>query len=186
MLATVTSLGILGIEGYPVEVEVDVVNGLPNFDMVGLPSTAVRESRERVRSAIRNSGLDFPLQRITVNLAPADLRKEGPAYDLPIALGILVATGQIPGQRLQGAFWTGELSLDGKIRGISGVLAMALKVKDESIRRGHPLTFIVPRENAEEAALIDGIEVYGADSLSNWYPPCAVNRIAAVCLLFPD
>lgn len=165
MLAAVTSLGILGLEGYPVEVEVDVANGLPNFDLVGLPSAAVRESRERVRSAIRNSGLDFPLQRITVNLAPADLRKEGPAYDLPIALGILVATGQIPSQRLQGAFWTGELSLDGKIRGISGILAMALKVKEESIRLGRPLAFVVPQENAEEAALIDGIEVYGADSL---------------------
>ncbi|NLK51245.1 MAG: YifB family Mg chelatase-like AAA ATPase [Syntrophomonadaceae bacterium] len=166
MLARVASLGLLGLEGYPVQVEVDVSNGLPAFDLVGLPSTAVRESRERVRSAIRNAGFDFPLQRITVNLAPADLRKEGPAYDLPIALGILAATEQIPLNKLEDAFWAGELSLDGQIRGISGVLAMAFRVKNESKRAGRSLSFITPLENAEEAALIADIQVYGVKHLS--------------------
>lgn len=166
VLASVASLGILGLDGYPVLVEVDVSNGLPAFDLVGLPSAAVRESRERVRSAIRNSGFDFPLQRITVNLAPADLRKDGPAYDLPIALGILAATGQIPVDRLAASFWTGELSLDGRIRGISGALAMAETVKKETVRTNCSLSLIVPLENAEEAALIDGIKVFGARNLT--------------------
>lgn len=165
MLASVNSLGILGLEGYPVQVEVDVSNGLPSFDLVGLPSTSVRESRERVRAALRNSGLEFPMQRITVNLAPADLRKEGPAFDLPIALGILAATGQIPEEKLKGTFWTGELSLDGQIRGISGILAMASTIKEEAMRENTSLNFITPLENAQEAALIEGVQVFGAARL---------------------
>jgi hypothetical protein len=122
MLAKVYSCAVLGLDGVVVDVEVDTSNGLPSFALVGLPDTAVQESRERVQAAIRNSGFHFPQKRITVNLAPAALRKEGPAYDLPIAVGILVASGQITQEALEGALIFGELSLDGRVRHVRGVL----------------------------------------------------------------
>ncbi|WP_235919130.1 YifB family Mg chelatase-like AAA ATPase, partial [Heliomicrobium undosum] len=125
MLARVHSVVLEGLNAQPIEVEVDVANGLPAFDLVGLPATAVREARERVRSALRNSGFEFPLRRITVNLAPADVRKDGSGLDVPIAIGILAATGQIDASRLRDWFLVGELALDGAIRPVSGVLAMA-------------------------------------------------------------
>src|SRR3989337_130051 len=115
MLAKVNTCAVVGLDGRLVEVEVDIASGLPAFTIVGLPDTAVQEAKERVRAAIRNSGCDFPQRRITVNLAPADIRKEGPAYDLPIAIGILLASEQLPAQ-VEGCIFLGELSLDGQVR----------------------------------------------------------------------
>lgn len=162
MLARVTSSAVMGVDAYLVDVEVDLLGGLPAFNIVGLPDAAVQESRERVRSAIRNSGFDFPQRRITINLAPADVRKEGPSFDLPIAVGILAATGQVEMEQLEGCLFVGELSLDGGVRSSSGVLPIALTAKRDGIRR-----LIVPIANAREAAVVQGAPVYGAQSLSD-------------------
>ena len=121
MLAKVSSGAVLGVDAYRVEVEVDLSNGVPNFSVVGLGDTAVQEARERVRAAVKNAGFEFPLRRITVNLAPADVRKEGPLYDLPIAVAILVASGQVPNHFTDAAL-AGELSLEGRLRHVAGVL----------------------------------------------------------------
>ena len=130
MLAKAMSLGLRGILGYPVQVEVDLSNGLPTFDIVGLPDAAVKESRERVRAALHNSRLEFPIQRVTVNLAPADQRKGGPIYDLPIAVGMLAATGQLAAGALEGRAFVGEVSLDGSLRPVRGILPMAACARD--------------------------------------------------------
>ncbi|HEV2057551.1 MAG TPA: magnesium chelatase domain-containing protein [Methylomirabilota bacterium] len=154
MLARVRSATVFGIEAADVFVEVDVAPGLPSFTTVGLPDSAVRESRDRVRAAIRNAGLDFPVDRITVNLAPADLRKEGAAFDLPMALGILSATGIVKPGLIENAIALGELSLDGHIRPVRGVLPVALHCR----RRGVP-RLLVPAGNAAEAAVVSGVGV---------------------------
>ncbi|WP_408954567.1 YifB family Mg chelatase-like AAA ATPase [Natroniella sp. ANB-PHB2] len=154
MLAKANSNAVLGIDGYVVQVEVDLAKGLPAFNIVGLPDTAVRESKERVKSAIKNTGFKFPVKRITVNLAPADIRKKGPVFDLPIAIGILAASGLIKEDRLKEYTLIGELSLDGQVRGITGILPMALAAKKEG-KKG----FILPKENAKEAAVIDELEI---------------------------
>ena len=146
MLSIIKSAALLGIDSYPVEVEVDLSNGLPAFDIVGLPDSAVKESRERVRTAIRNAGFSFPVKRITVNLAPADTKKEGAAFDLPIALGILSACNLFSAEKTEDALITGELSLDGSVRPVNGVLPMLY----DALRRGISVSF-VPFENAEEA-----------------------------------
>ena len=159
MLTKVTTCAVNGLEGAIVDVEVDLSPGLPAFIVVGLPDAAVQESRERVRAAIRNSGCEFPLQRITVNLAPADLRKEGPAYDLPIAVGILASSGQLPAQ-LGGIVLLGELSLEGQLRHTDGVLPMVGTARDGGFGAA-----VVPRVNAAEAALVQGVNVLGACSL---------------------
>jgi magnesium chelatase family protein len=159
MLAKVTSCAVVGLDAALVQVEVDISRGLPGTTIVGLPDAAVKESKERVRSAIRNSGFAFPNQRLTVNLAPADLRKEGPAYDLPIALGILLASEHIYAD-VDKAIVMGELSLDGSVRHVSGVLSMALLAKEQDFA-----TLFVPAEDAAEAALIQGLTVYPIDSL---------------------
>ncbi len=159
MLAKVNTCAVVGLEGAIVEVEVDISQGLPSFTIVGLPDTAVQEARERVRSAIRNSGLQFPQRRITVNLAPADLRKEGPAYDLPIAVGVLLASGQVATD-LSDAVLLGELALDGQVRHTDGVLAMAAIARDQGLRQVY-----VPEADAREAALVDGIQVVPVPSL---------------------
>src|SRR5512137_2608322 len=125
MLARVYSCAVIGLEGVVVEVEVDISDGLPAVIIVGLPDAAVQESRERVQSAIKNTGMYFPRKRLTVNLAPASVRKEGPAYDLPIALGALIASGQLPYECVDGSLVVGELSLDGSVRHVRGVLPMA-------------------------------------------------------------
>ena len=161
MLAKVKSCALQGIEGVLVDVEVDVSNGLPSFELVGLPDSAVKESKERVRTAIKNSGLNFPLQRITVNLAPADLKKEGPAFDLPIAVALLQCAGVIPPGALDGFLLEGELSLDGTLRRVNGVLPMVCAARDAGVTR-----CIVPPQNAREAALVEGVEVYPVESLS--------------------
>jgi magnesium chelatase family protein len=159
MLAVLESGAVWGLEPYLVRVEVDISPGNASLTIVGLPDKAVQESSQRVRAAIRNCGYDFPSKRITVNLSPADVRKEGPAFDLPIALGILLATGQLPSLP-EGTLVLGELSLDGSVRPVNGVLAIALEAKQQ--RRSK---LIVPSDNASEAAIVDGLSVFGVGSL---------------------
>lgn len=160
MLARVNSSAVVGLDAVPVEVEVDVASqGLPSFTIVGLPDKAVEEARERVRSAIKNSGANFPDKRITVNLAPADLPKEGPSYDLPIALGILIASGQIL-TNISDAIFMGELSLDGRLRHTNGVLPQALLAKEKKLKR-----IFLPDKNAKEASILKGIKVYPVPTL---------------------
>ena len=160
MLAKVTSCALIGLEGALVDVEVDVESrGLPSLAIVGLPDEAVKESRERVRSAIINSDLIYPRHRTTVNLAPADLRKEGPAYDLPIAVGQLMASGQIPFD-VADTMFVGELSLDGSVRHVSGILPMASFARTSGMA-----TLYVPQVDAPEAALVQGLDVIPVDNL---------------------
>ena len=154
MFAKVNSLGLLGIDGFKVTVEVDLSGGLPKFDIVGLPDTAVKEAKDRVRSAIKNSGFDYPVSRITVNLAPADIKKEGPIYDLPILVGILLASEQIK-KIPKNACFIGALSLNGDVSEINGVLPMAIKAKES----GYDKIF-VPFANAAECRIIEGIQAY--------------------------
>jgi magnesium chelatase family protein len=164
MLARVFSCAVIGLEGVIVEVEVDIGRGLPGVTIVGLPDAAVQESRERVQSAIKNAGLPFPRKRVLVNMAPADVRKEGPAYDLPIALGVLVMTGYIPPEAVKGAMVIGELSLDGGVRHVRGVLPMAAIARERGMVR-----FFVPEGDAPEAALIPDLEIIPVPSLADLY-----------------
>jgi magnesium chelatase family protein len=159
MLAKVLTGAVLGLEGLLVTVEVDIAPGLPSFTVVGLADTAVQEARERVRAAIRNSGGDFPMRRITVNLAPADIKKEGPSYDLPIAIGILAAAGQVPPD-VQGIAFLGELSLDGGLRHTTGVLPIVGVLREAGVSR-----VVVPYEDRVEASLVPGVEVLPAENL---------------------
>lgn len=161
MLATVQSCAVIGLEGALVEVEVDISNGMMSFMIVGLPDTAVNEAKERVKSAIKNSGCLFPFKRITVNLAPADLRKEGPAYDLPIAIGILLAFDQIPrNEQIDQCLFIGELSLDGSVRHTNGVLPMVALAREKQVK-----AVFVPAIDAAEATLVEGITVYPVETL---------------------
>jgi magnesium chelatase family protein len=160
MLAVVKSCAVIGLDGVIVEVEVDSSPSMPFMIIVGLPDTAVQESRERVQSAIKNSGFSFPRGRITVNLAPASVRKEGPAYDLPIALGILAASGQVPLHSLDDCLVIGELSLDGSVRHVRGVLPMAAVARQQSFKR-----VFVPSVDAREAALIPDLEVLPVNTI---------------------
>ncbi len=160
MLAKVISAALVGLDSVPIEVEVDIASqGLPSFTIVGLPDEAVREARERVRSALKNSGADFPAKRITVNLAPADLPKEGPNYDLPIALGILIASGQLPNLE-KSSMVLGELALDGSVRKSHGILSHALLAREKHIEQ-----LFIPTLNAEEASCIAGIALFPVDNL---------------------
>jgi magnesium chelatase family protein len=161
VLARATTFAVRGVDAIEVAVEADISSGLPAFTIVGLPDAAVQESRERVRAAMVNSGLEFPLRRIIVNLAPADLRKAGPGFDLALALAILAAGGQIDPDRIAGSVACGELGLDGAVRPVRGVLAIA----DAAARAGHR-RLIVPSGNAAEAGLIDAVEVVGVATLS--------------------
>jgi len=160
MLAKVTSFAVIGLEGAAVQVEVDISRGLSSFIIVGLPDAAIQESRERVRAAIKNAGSTFPDSRITVNLAPADLRKEGPAYDLPIAVGIIAASGQV-WPNFDSSVFVGELSLDGGVRHTAGVLPMIHVAQQQGFKRAY-----VPAEDAPEAALVPGIEIIPVSQLS--------------------
>lgn len=176
MLAKVLSGANVGLEAMPVTIEVDIASqGLPSFTIVGLGDRAIEEAKERVRSAIKNSGADFPPKRITVNLAPADLPKEGPLYDLPIALGLLLGSGQVVGD-LENTLVLGELSLDGSLRYTHGVLPQALLAKKQLIKK-----ILVPKDNASEAAVIDGVEVYGFENLTQ-----VVNFISGQLKLDPQ
>jgi magnesium chelatase family protein len=160
MLARIRSAAVLGIDAYPVDVEVDITNGLPSFSTVGLPQGAVKEGRERVGAALVNAGFSFPLRRITVNLAPADIRKNGSAFDLPIALGILVASGQLPEDRLQNQMVLGEVGLEGSLRPVRGALSMAL-----AARAANHTGVLLPQANVPEASVVEGVEVCGARTL---------------------
>jgi len=160
MLAKVISSTVLGIEAIKVTVEVDVAGGLPGFSIVGLPDPAVRESINRVKAAIKNCKLDFPGRKITVNLAPADIKKEGPCFDLPIALGILTATGQLNQEGLNGRVFCGELSLDGALRPITGILPRAMALTNSYYKQ-----LLLPFENAKEAAVVNDIEVLALENL---------------------
>src|SRR5512146_14336 len=158
-LAVVNSRALAGMDAPPVTVEAHLANGLPSFTIVGLPEAEVKEAKDRVRAALQNARFEFPARRITVNLAPADLPKESGRFDLPIALGILAASGQIPADRLAEYEFAGELALTGELRPIRGALAMTLSAARE--HRG----FILPRDNAPEAALVEDAAVYPARSL---------------------
>lgn len=161
MLAKVLSSALIGIDAIIVDVEVDLAPGLPAFATVGLPDGAVKESKDRVRAALKNSGYDFPARRITANLAPADIKKEGAAYDLPISIGILAATGVVKPARLQDYLILGELSLDGSVNQIRGALSMAVAAKKAGLAG-----VILPALNAREAAVVEGIEIIGVSTLS--------------------
>lgn len=160
MLAKINSLGLNGLEGYLVDVEVDIGKGIPSFEIVGLADTAIKESKNRVETAIRNSGYFFPYTKLTINLAPAGKRKEGAYYDLPIAIGIITANGDIPCDAIKDYVFIGELSLNGAIRGVKGVLPLIISGRKLGFTK-----FIVPRENAVEASYIEGIEVFSVESL---------------------
>ena len=161
MLAKVLSSAVIGIDAFIVEVEVDITSGLPTFTTVGLPEASVKESKERVKSAINNSGYRFPDDRITVNLAPANIKKEGTGFDLPIALGILTATGIAPQEIVSKYLVLGELSLDGRIKPVKGSLPMAIAAKSS----GHT-GIIVPYDNSREASVVEEISVLPVKTLS--------------------
>ncbi|OGS45714.1 MAG: hypothetical protein A2539_08160 [Elusimicrobia bacterium RIFOXYD2_FULL_34_15] len=162
MLSQVNSASVFGIDGYDVTVEVDISKGFPTFNIVGLPDTSVKESRDRVVSAIKNSGYDFPTKKVTVNLAPAGIKKEGAIFDLPIAIGVLIATGQIKSNINKKFSLIGELSLDGSIRRVNGVLPIAIKLREESYDG-----LVLPEINKNEAAIVDGLCVYPAKNLKS-------------------
>jgi magnesium chelatase family protein len=162
MLARVLSSAVFGIDAYVVEVEVDIAQGLPAFATVGLPEGAVKESKDRVKAAVKNCGYDFPSRRITVNLAPADIKKEGTAFDLPMAIGILAATEVVQKEKLSKYFILGELSLDGQVKPIKGTLPVAVTARDADLKG-----ILLPRENSKEAAVVKGIEILPLDTLSD-------------------
>ncbi len=160
MFSKLISMGLVGVDAFPVEVEAFLSNGMPCFDVVGLPDAAVRESRERVRAAIRTCGFDYPTARITVNLAPADVRKEGAVYDIPLLVALLAASGQIPAVPQSYGF-VGELSLDGTVRRINGALPMAIKARDMGLE-----AFFVPADNSAEVSVVEGINCYPLRNVS--------------------
>ena len=160
MLAKILSYALDGLTGYAVDVEVDINSGLPGYDMVGLASTATKESKERVRSAVKNSGFQYPAKRIIVNLAPADTKKEGPVFDLAVALGIMAATGQLENKAYKQYVIIGELSLNGELRHVNGIMPLLISAMQAGHRK-----FIIPASNAREASFIEGIEVYALETL---------------------
>ncbi len=162
MLTTVLSAATYGINAYLIEIETNIENTVPNFFMVGLPDNAVKESRERVATAIKNSAYTYPNKRVTINLAPADVKKEGSSYDLPIAIGMLASSGQVSEERLKDFIILGELSLEGTLRPIHGALPITVELKKKGIHG-----IILPKQNANEAAMVEGIDVYGVETLSD-------------------
>lgn len=162
MVSKVTTATTVGLDAYKIEIETDFTHSLPAIAIVGLPDTAVNEARERVRSAVKNSGFSFPNLKVIVNLAPADIKKEGTNFDLPIAIGILIEDGHILAEKVQNYAFLGELSLDGKLRGVNGVLPLVCGLKEKGIE-----AVVVPKINSKEAALVDGIKVFGAECLAD-------------------
>ena len=162
MLSRVLSSAVFGIDAYVVDVEVDIALGLPAFATVGLPEGAVKESKDRVKAAVKNCGYEFPARRITVNLAPADIKKEGAAFDLPMAIGILAATEIVQKGKLDQYFILGELSLDGQVKPVKGMLPIAVTARNAKIKG-----ILLPRGNAKEAAVVNGIQVLPLDTLSD-------------------
>ena len=160
MISTVKTISLTGIEGSLVEVQTDITGGLPRFEIVGLPDTSVKESKERIKSAIKNSSIEFPSRKIIINLAPASTKKEGTSYDLPIAIGILLAQNKIINKKLENTIFIGELSLDGKINHINGVLPMCIEAMNLGIKK-----VILPKSNEREAAVITNLEIIGVNNL---------------------
>ena len=160
MLSIVKSMSLHGLEGYLIEVQVDVSGGLPCWEVVGLPDVSVKESKERVRTAIKNSGIELKSRRIVINLAPADTKKEGSIFDLPIAIGILIANNEIKSSKIEDTIFIGELSLDGSLNRVNGVLPMCIEAVKLGIK-----TIILPKENAKEAAIAKDIKVIGVNNL---------------------
>jgi len=185
MISKVYSFGLQGIDAYPVEIEIDISPGLPTVNIVGLPDSSIKEARERVKSAIKNSGFEWPAERITISLAPSSVRKEGSCFDLAIALGILAATAQIQSQNLSNYNIIGELALDGSIRPSGGILAIAMAiVKDKNTQGTEYSNLVLPLENAKEAAIVSGISVWPLKTLKeavefinnqNLYQPLKIN-----------
>lgn len=161
MFSKVKSFSLLGLDGLLIDVEVDINKGLPSYDVVGLPDVAVKESKERVRSAIKNSGFNFPVNKITVNLAPASVKKAGPLFDLPIAVAILLSSSQVVSTKLKDFVVIGELGLDGKVKAVNGVLPILISARELGFNK-----FIIPKENENEASFIEGVEVYALSTLS--------------------
>ena len=160
MLSIVKSMSLLGLDGCLISVQVDVSGGLPGWDIVGLPDTSVKEAKERVRTAIKNSGYELQSRKIIVNLAPADTKKEGSAFDLPIAVGILICT-EVISKIPENIIFIGELSLDGKINKVNGILPMCIEAKKLGIKN-----IVLPKENAKEASVVEGLNIYGTNTLS--------------------
>lgn len=160
MVNKVTTATVIGLDAYNVSVETDVLNGIPAFSIVGLPDTAINEARDRVRSAIKNSGFTFPAKKVVINLAPADLKKEGSIFDLPIAVGLLVEEEVLAEEKLKDFAFIGELSLDGSLRGVTGVLPLILGLKSHGIKN-----VFVPKINASEAALAGDVNIFGVNCL---------------------
>ena len=160
MISKVMSSAVFGLDAFLVDVEVDLSQGLPNFSIVGLPDAAVKESKDRVRAALKNTGFNFPVKKITINLAPADLKKEGSAFDLPIAIGILISDGLIQQSAVSEYLLIGELSLDGRIRPVRGALSIAILAREAKFKG-----LILPSDNAREAAVVSGIDVYGVHTI---------------------
>ena len=163
MLSKIKSMSLEGLTGYLVEIQSDVSGGLPNFEIVGLPDVRVKEAKERVKTAIKNSGIEFPSRKIIVNLAPADIRKEGTFFDLPIAVGILIAIGEIRSIKIkdfESTIFLGELSLDGNINRVNGILPMCIEALELGIKR-----VIIPKENALEASIIKGLDIIPVENL---------------------
>ena len=160
MLSIVKSMSLLGLDGCLISVQVDVSGGLPGWDIVGLPDTSVKEAKERVRTAIKNSRYELQSRKIIVNLAPADTKKEGSAFDLPIAVGILICT-EVISKIPENIIFIGELSLDGKINKVNGILPMCIEAKKLGIKN-----IVLPKENAKEASIVEGLNIYGANTLS--------------------
>lgn len=160
MLSIIKTMSLHGLDGYLIEVQVDVSPGMPEWTIVGLPDTSVKEAKERVRTAIKNSGFELQSKKIIVNLAPANTRKEGSLFDLPIAIGILINFGEIVSPNLEDTVFVGELSLDGKINKAKGILPMCIEAKKMGIKR-----IILPKENAKEAAIVKELEVIGVSTL---------------------
>lgn len=160
MISKVFSSAVFGLDAYLVEVEVDLAQGLPNFSIVGLPDAAVKESKDRVRAALKNTGFNFPVKKITINLAPADLKKEGSSFDLPVAIGILVTDGIIPLSGIENYLFVGEVSLDGRIKPVRGALSIAMLARESKFKG-----LILPADNANEAAVVKGLSVYGVHTI---------------------
>lgn len=161
MLSITKSMALHGLEGFLIDVQVDISSGMPSWDVVGLPDVSVKESKERVRTAIKNSGYELRSSKIVVNLAPAEIKKEGPYFDLPIAIGILISTEAIKQQGLEDTIFIGELSLDGKLMKVNGILPICIEAKKLNIKR-----IIIPKENVQEAAIVNEIEIIGVNNLT--------------------
>lgn len=160
MLTILKSITLIGIEGKEIEIQVDVTNNLPKWEIVGLPDTSIKEAKERVRTAIKNSGYELKSKRILINLAPAEIKKEGSSFDLGIAMGILNSIGYIKNNKISEYTFLGELSLDGKINTISGILPMCIELKKLGIKK-----VVLPKESALEASIVEGLEIYGMEDL---------------------